>query len=592
MTNQNSTTIQIKGLPVSPGIVIGKVLVVDDDLRRVTRRVIPQESTVTEVARFDAAVAASIAELRAVHKVAEQEMGEEAAKIFLFHIGMLSDPALLRQVRELIQREHVTSDYAVSHVLAALADRFRAAGDPVFATKVNDLEDLGDRLLKHLAGATASRISEADENTIILARDLTPSQTAQFDRRRILGFATDLGGMTSHTAIIAKALEIPAVVGCKTLLRTARDGMAVILDGDQGAVILNPDEATLATYRRFIEQSRLFRVSLEELASLPAVTTDGEPIAILGNIELPQEAAKVFALGGDGVGLYRTEYLFLTSSREPTEEDHYQAYRTCVEICKGRELTIRTVDLGADKYTQAQEEIPERNPFLGNRSIRYCLKHTGMFKRQLRALLRASALGPIKVMFPLITTINELRQAKFLLREVMEDLDEEGVAFDRTIKVGMMVEVPSAAIQAEVFARECDFFSIGTNDLVQYTLAVDRINERVAHLYSPTHPAVVRLIRDVARTARRRKLPLSCCGESAADLEFSMLLMGLGLRTLSVSAGSIPPLKRFVRSVSITQCERVARQAMALDSDDQIARLLRERARKFVPEAFDGRSVE
>lgn len=577
---------------MSPGIVIGRVLVVDDDLRRVTRRTIPADQAVGERTRFDEAVRASVAELREVHQQAEGQMGKEAAKIFLFHVGMLSDPSLLVPIQKMIESELVTADYAVCHVLADLADKFRANKNSVFATKVNDIEDLGDRLMKHLVGGTASRIREADENTIIIARDLTPSQTASFDRAKVLGFATDLGGTTSHTAIIAKALDIPAVVGCRSLLKIAHDGMVVILDGDKGAVILNPDPATEEEYRTYTRQRALFRVSMTELCDLPGVTTDAQAVHVLGNIELPDEVAKVLQHGGEGVGLYRTEYLYLTSQTEPTEEDHFAAYKRCVELCAGRELIIRTVDLGADKYTQAQAEVPERNPFLGNRSIRYCLQHTGMFRTQLRAILRASALGKIKVMFPLVSTIPEMRQAKFHVHEVMEDLAEEGVAFDKTIPLGMMVEVPSAAIQAEAFAREVDFFSIGTNDLVQYTLAVDRINEQVAHLYTPTHPAVLRLIRDVSRTARRHNVPISCCGESAADLEFAMLLIGLGLRTLSVSSSSIPQLKRFIRSVSVQQCERVARQALALDSGDQVARLLRDRARTFVPDAFDGRSAE
>jgi phosphotransferase system enzyme I (PtsI) len=582
----------IKGLPVSPGIAIGRVLVVDADLRRVTRRAITKERVPEEQARFEAAVSNSIAELREVHQQAERQMGTEAAKVFLFHVGMLSDPSLREPIRAMIERDLVTADYATCHVLADLADKFRAARDTVFATKVNDVEDLAQRLMKHLVGGTESRIAQADEGTVVVARDLTPSQAASFDRSKILGFATDLGGLTSHTAIIAKALEIPAVMGCQTLLKTARDGVPAIVDGDKGTVILNPDGATEEEYRRYIRQRALFRVSLAELSDLPSVTTDGVHVHILGNIELPEETTRVLQHGGEGVGLYRTEYLFLTGGRRPTEEDHYAAYRRCVELCAGRELVIRTVDLGADKYTQAQEEIPERNPFLGNRSIRYCLDHPAMFRTQLRALLRASALGPIKMMFPLITSLSELRRAKFHVREVMEDLGEEGVPFDAHIKVGMMVEVPSAAIQAEAFAREADFFSIGTNDLVQYTLAVDRTNERVAHLYTPTHPAVLRLIRDVSRTARRHNVPLSCCGESAADLEYAMLLIGLGLRTLSVNSTAIPALKRFVRSVSVQQCERVARQALALDSGDQVARLLRDRARTFVPDAFDGRSAE
>lgn len=582
-----------KGLAVSPGIAIGRVLVIDDDLRRVVRRSIRPGRTRDEVARFDAALKASIAELNDVHKRAEREMGGETAKIFLFHVGMLGDKSLIEPIRAAIQKNLVGAEYAVAHAFADLAARFRANPDSVFATKVNDIEDLAHRLLKHLGGDDKqARLREADASTIVVARDLTPSQTAAFDRERILAFATDLGGRTSHTAIIARALDIPAVVGCQTLLRYARDGTSVILDGDRGTVTLNPDPATIEEYRRAIEQVRVFRLELNELVRLPSITTDGEHVHLLGNIELPDETTKVIAAGGEGVGLYRTEYLYLTGNTSPTEEDHFNAYKRCVELVKGRELTIRTVDLGADKYTQAQEEIPERNPFLGCRSIRYCLQNLGMFKRQLRALLRASALGPMKIMFPLITSLGELRHAKYLINDTMEELEEEGLAFDRSIKIGMMVEVPSAALLADLFAREVDFFSIGTNDLVQYTLAVDRTNERVAHMYNATHPAVIKLIRDVTRTARRRNLPVSCCGEAAADLEYAILLIGLGLRTLSVTSSAIPQLKRLVRSVSTTQCERIARQALSLDSDVQVASMLRDQARKIVPEAFDGRSAE
>jgi len=581
----------VRGLGVSPGIVIGRVLIIDDDLRKPSQRMVRKEDWPAEVARLEDAVARAIADIKGVYAEAERQIGKETAAIFLFHIGMLSDKTLLEQFCGRIEKDLVCAEYAVTQTLSEMADKFRKTGNTVFATKVNDIEDLATRLLRHLQGQSGKR-REIDEGTVILARDLTPSQTIGFDRQKVVGFATDLGGMTSHTAIIAKALDIPAVVGCKTLLRMARDGQSIILDGERGQVLLDPDEATLAEYRRLIEQRRLFHVSLDELVDLPSVTVDGTQIKIVGNIELPDEISKVLRSGGQGVGLYRTEYLYLMGNQEPTEEEHFAAYKRCVELSGGRDLVIRTMDLGADKYTQAQEEIPERNPFLGNRSIRYCLRNLPMFKRQLRALLRASALGPIKVMFPLITSIGELRQAKFIVRDMMEEMDEEGLPFDRSLPLGMMVEVPSAAIQAETFAREADFFSIGTNDLVQYTLAVDRTNERVANLYTPMHPAVLRLIRDVARAGKKREIEVSCCGEAAGDLEFAMLLIGLGLRTLSTSSSSIPQLKRFVRSVSVQQCERAARQALALDSEVQVAAMIRDRARKLVPEAFSGRSAD
>ncbi len=578
-----------KGLPVSPGIVIGRVLLVDDDIRRVPRRVVPPEMVRSELVRFEQAVKAAIDELNEVYAKAQKEMGADTAKIFQFHAGMLRDKTVVVPIRTTIETERVCTEFAVSQVFGKLADRFRANPDSVFATKVNDIEDLAHRLLDLLTGSGHNRLVDAPEGSVVVARDLTPSQTAGFNRERVLGFATDLGGRTSHTAIVAKALEIPAVVGCQTLLKVARDGTPIVIDGLQGAVVLNPDAATLDEYRRMMEQRRVFRLTLSEVSGLPSVTTDGTAVHIVGNIEFPEEVQNVLAAGGEGVGLYRTEFLYLTRKVEPTEADHYEAYAKCVKLAKGAELTIRTVDLGADKYTQSRTEIPERNPFLGCRSIRYCLRDLPMFKRQLRALLRASALGPIKIMFPLITNLSEFRHAKYLVNDVMEELEEEGIDFDRGLKLGMMVEVPSAALLADLFAREVDFFSIGTNDLVQYTLAVDRTNERIANLYSFTHPAVIKLIRDVARAARRRDIPVSCCGESAADLEFSLLLVGLGLRTLSVTSSSIPQLKRMMRSVSVAQCERLARAALSLDSDVQIAAMLRDRARALVPEAFEGR---
>ncbi|MFG0313138.1 MAG: phosphoenolpyruvate--protein phosphotransferase, partial [Phycisphaerales bacterium] len=343
--------------------------------------------------------------------------------------------------------------------------------------------------------------------------------------------ATDLGGKTSHTAIVARALGIPAVVGCQAVTEVAIDEQPIIIDGDRGLVILNPTTEKLEEYHAYIEQRKVLQLTLDELATLEPITRDEVEINILGNIEFADEIGSVMRAGGGGVGLYRTEFLYLTSRTEPTESDHYESYARCVELLEGRPLIIRTVDLGADKHTQESFLIPERNPFLGCRSIRFCLKSLPMFKRQLRAVLRASALGPIKVMFPLITSPDEFRRARLILNDVMEDLDDAGIEFDRSIPVGMMVEVPSAAIMAPVFAREADFLSIGTNDQVQYTLAVDRTNERVADLFNPAHPAVIRLIREVVKGARRHDTPVSCCGESAGDPEYALLLIGLGVRT-------------------------------------------------------------
>jgi phosphoenolpyruvate-protein phosphotransferase (PTS system enzyme I) len=602
---------RIQGIGVSSGIVIGRVFVIDDQTQRIPRRTVQAFQVEREEKRLDAAIQCSIDELNRIHALARDQMGEsgdQAAKIFQVHIGMLGDKALIGPMRQMIQKEQVTAEFAVHATLATWIDRFRKMSNTAFTTKVNDLEDLCTRLLGHLIGEHRGRLRQisqetrgggVDEGLVIVAPDLTPSQTAGFDRKSVRAFATELGGRTSHTSIVARALGIPAVVGGENLLGAASDGQAIIIDGERGVIILEPGEAELAEYRQRLEQQRTFKLSLDELASLPGRTLDGQTIHLLGNIEFPQEIPVLLACGGQGVGLYRTEFLFLARESEPTEEDHYQAYRECVELLAGRPITIRTVDLGADKYTQRQAEQPERNPMLGLRSIRYCLKNREMFRSQLRAILRASALGPIKIMFPLVTSVGEIRQAKWHLRDVMEELEERGVPFDRAIQIGMMVEVPSAALTADAMSREVSFFSIGTNDLTQYTLAVDRTNERVAGMFNPAHPAVIRLIREVARVGKRRGVDVSCCGEAAGDLEFALLLIGLGLRTLSATSASIPQLKRLVRSVTIHQCEKIARKALALaldgggggagsDGGAGVARFLRENARQIIPEAYPG----
>lgn len=582
----------LKGIPVSAGVVIGRVLVLDDvGSLRVPRRTIAPADVQTHTERFEAARLASIEELDRLFREAQAEMGTEAAKIFLFHIGALSDTrAVVHPVHTMIKDELVTAEHATWRVLHDLSARFAAKDDTTFRSKVSDLNDLTHRLLRHIVGEKLGDAPRLDANTVIVAADLTPSQTAAFDRSRVVAFATDLGGRTSHTAIVARALGLPAVVGCHRLTEIAQDGQTIIVDGDRGAIVLDPDDETIERYKTLDASDRARTLSLRDLHHLPAITTDGVRIELLGNIEFPKELEAVLAAGGTGVGLYRTEFLYLTADHEPTEEDHYAAYAECVRLAAGRPLTIRTMDLGADKYTQQRTAIPERNPFLGLRSIRYCLQNLPMFKAQLRALLRASALGPIRIMFPLVTTLGEFRQARMILRDAMEDLDDAGVPYDPKIPVGMMVEVPSAAIMAPAFAREADFFSIGSNDLIQYTLAVDRTNERVANLYAPAHPAVLKLIRDVVRAGGRYHKPVSCCGEAAGELDFAPLLLGLGVRTLSVTPAGIPPLKQVVRALSIKRCERIAKKALSFDSEGEAAAFVRDQVRSLVPEAFDGRT--
>lgn len=578
----------IKGIPVAPGIVIGRAFVLDDARERVPYHTVGLDQISGELARFDAAVAHSIADLEAARQRALDKLGPEPAKIFEFHLGLLNDKTLIDPIRQRVEQERVTAAYAVAEAFRDLANRFKAMGSEVFRQKATDVIDLEHRLLSHLVEQAQDRLAGISEPVVLISHELTPAQAAGFDPQIIKGFATDAGGRTSHSSIVAAALGIPVVVGCQRVTRQVNDGDTVIIDGRAGAVIVRPTDDCLAEYQRRLERFADLRADLEQMASLESVTLDGAHIQLLGNIEFAHEVDTVLASGGEGVGLYRTEYLYLASAAEPTEEEHYQAYRKSLELLDGRPLTIRTLDLGADKYTQMRAEEPERNPFLGLRSIRYCLQNLPMFKTQLRAILRASAHGPLKVMFPLISTAAELKQAKMIFKDVMEECTEEGIEFDRNIPVGMMVEVPSAALMATQLAKEVDFFSIGTNDLIQYTLAVDRGNERVANLYTAANPGVIQLIKNVIRAARRRNIDVSLCGEIAGDVTYTMLLIGLGLRTLSLVPSQIPHVKRVIRAVDIARCERLARKVGSFDSERQVLNCLRDELDELFPEANGG----
>jgi len=583
----------LKGIPVSPGVVIGPAFVLDDAPLRVRRRTIGHDRIREEVARLDEALDGARAELEEMRTSAKKDFGAEAAQVFAFHLGLLSDPSLTDPMRRRIEQEGVSASYAASSGFQVFAQRLSALDDAAFRTKVDDVWDLDRRVVSRLIGERASRIDQLDEASIVVASDLTPSMALRLHDANVLGFATDTGGLTSHTAIVARALGLPAVVGLQCGANAVEDGDLMIIDGDRGVVIIHPDEDTLNQHRARIEQLREVRVSLEEEgAEAPSITRDGERIEIHGNVEFPDEINAILRHGGEGVGLFRTEFLFLRKGGEPTEDEQYDAYVDCITRLKGKPLTIRTLDLGADKPAPGEQAVRERNPALGCRSIRRSLQRLGPFTRQLRSVLRASATGPVRLMFPLITNTLEIRQARMVMRDVMEDLEEERVAFDRDLPVGMMVETPAAAITASLFAREVDFFSIGTNDLVQYTLAVDRTNERVANLYTAAHPAVLRLIKDVIRAGRRRGISVSICGEAAGQIDFTMLLIGLGLRTVSVSPALIPRVKRIVRRVDIKQCERLARKVGSFDSERQVAAYLRDQTRTVIPEVFDGRSVE
>ena len=577
---------RIKGIAVSHGIIVGRAFLVGSAEQVVPHRTIDESEVTAQYARLHAALAAAGAEIAELSERTRRELGNEPAKIFEFHAGLLRDKALVAAIERRISGNFVTAEQAVADQFRVLVDQFKRMGNEVFEQKANDIIDLERRVLGHLMGEEKSRLAQLDAPAVVVAHELTPSQAAAMDRSKVIAIVTDLGGRTGHTSIVARALGLPSVVGCQRCSTEVEDGDEMIVDGNEGVVILRPDARTLEEYRRKQERSQRSRAAMRELSGLEAVTKDGHRIQLMGNIEFPEEIEAVLGNGGDGVGLYRTEFLWLTRKEPPTEQDHMDAYLRAIKLLKGKPLTIRTCDLGADKYTQAQMEEPERNPFLGLRSIRHSLANPAEFKSQLRAILRASAHGPVKTMFPLVSNLMELRQGKLMIADIGEELEDEGVAFDRQMPVGVMIEVPSAALMARTFAAESSFFSIGTNDLVQYTLAVDRGNERVAHLYQAAHPAVVYLAKSVVRAARSAQIDCSLCGEMAGEPLYSMLLLGMGLRTLSMVPDQIPVVKRVIRSVTMEQCERLARRVGSFDSERQVETALRDELRKLDPEVF------
>jgi phosphotransferase system enzyme I (PtsI) len=576
-----------KGIGVSPGVVIGTAIVLDAEDLRIPKRNVTPEQIPGELARLKAAIVRSLEDLKILRDETIKKYGKEIGGIVDFHLGMLKDKVLIKQIEREIETNAVTAEYAVSTAMRRYAQKFGEMTDRYFSERVKDVHDIEKRLLKTLIGQTHEDLAHLTSDVIVIAHDLMPSQTAALDREHVKGFATDVGGRTSHTAIVARAMSIPAVVGLGDLTSHVSGGDTVIIDGVRGVVIVNPDPDQLAEYREGQADFARHEVELRELIDLPAVTRDGHAVSLQANIEGTSDIQLALENGAEGIGLYRTEFLYLAmQGREPTEEDHYNAYADALKAIDGRPLVIRTLDLGADKYTQAQMASPERNPFLGDRSIRMCLHDIPMFKRQLRAIMRASVLGDVRIMFPMISTIMELRQAKMILKDVTEELEDDGVRFREDIPIGMMIEVPAVALMADQCAKEVNFFSIGTNDLIQYTLAVDRTNEKVAGLFCPAHPAVLRLIRDVLRAGARNSISVSVCGEMAGEPLYTLLLLGLGLNIFSMNGPDIPEVKKIIRVTTMEHAKQVARRVMSFDSERQVMHFLREETRKIIPEAF------
>ncbi len=574
------------GIAVSPGVAIGPAVVLGTEAFRIPRRFVRIDAVDSEIIRFRVSLENVCREIATNEKLATERIGKQYGAIFSAHLQLARDPKLIHEIEELVRKRHYSPEFAASQTLRRYAKELQSLGNTYLAERAADLFDLERRILSNLLGEQLEQLAHLTDDAVVLAHNLTPSETAGLDRQHVLGFVTEVGGVTSHTAILAGALEIPAIVAVGNFLSDVSGGDTVIIDGNHGEVIINPDDDTIARYRHTEERARSVAAKLLSRGAGASNTKDGVRVHVLGNIEFPEEAEHCIERGADGIGLYRTEFLYLAATTERSEQDHYDAYRRVIDKVGDRPIVIRTIDIGADKIPGAMEEMFETgcNPELGLRSIRLSLDNLELFKTQLRAILRAAASGDVSVMFPLISSLLELRQAKMILADVKEDLEEEGLEFRRDLPVGIMVEVPAVAIMAEEFAREVDFFSIGTNDLIQYTLAADRSDPAVAKYYNSADPAVLRIVRMVINAGTAAGIPVTVCGQMSSDPKFVPLLVGMGLRQLSTTPFAVPEVKEVVRSLSIPQAEEIAARALQFELARDVEVFLRGELKRICPD--------
>ncbi|HWS71797.1 MAG TPA: phosphoenolpyruvate--protein phosphotransferase [Thermoanaerobaculia bacterium] len=576
-----------KGIGVSPGIAIGRGVIVEKRVASIYRVPIRDDDVAGEVTRFLEALEKTRDELLELKHKISRSMGDEYAQIFEAHAMIVGDASFSDKVVQKIEEEQVNAEWALSEVTEELQARFASFDDEYLRERVVDVKDVTERLLTNLQGMIHHDLSEIDHDVIILADDLTPSDTIHFNRRPIVGFATESGGRTSHTSIIAKSLFMPAVIGVPRLTKIVDNDELVIVDGYEGTIVVNPTPAMVTEYRGRVSRHEEQEKRLLENRTLAATTKDDRRISLQANIELVEELNDASKFGAEGIGLYRSEFLYMQKSPVlPTEEEHFQLYRKLAEAAAPNWCVIRTFDLGGKKLAREVIGSKEDNPVLGLRGLRLCMKHRDMFKTQLRALLRASAFGNIKIMFPLVSGVQELRQVKTLVRELRGELDAQGEAYNPDLKIGIMIEVPSAAIIADVLATEADFFAIGTNDLIQYSLAIDRSNENVSYLYEPLHPALLRLIKGVIDAGKRAGIPVSMCGEMAADPLFAVVLVGLGLEIFSMNPSAIPVVKNVIRSIKFKDCRKIAEVALTKKTAQEIEEYIIESVAMRFPEGL------
>ncbi|HEL2881337.1 TPA: phosphoenolpyruvate--protein phosphotransferase [Clostridioides difficile] len=557
-----------KGIGASPGVALGKALVVEHSELVIEKKSI--DNVEAEIAKLEDAVAVSKEELVKVKEKASEELGAEDAEIFEAHLLVLEDPELIGSAIDKIKTESVNAEYALNEIKEMFVSMFESIDNEYMKERAADIKDVTNRILRHILGIKVVDLSALSEEVVLIAHDLTPSDTATMNKKMVLGFLTDIGGRTSHTAIMSRTLEIAAIVGLNDITSKVKDGDFVVFNGDTGEVIVNPDEETINKYTELKAKYEDERKALQLLKGKPSVTLDGKHVELAGNIGTPNDIEGLIKNDAEGVGLYRTEFLYMDRDSFPTEEIQYEAYKAVLEGMDGKPIVIRTLDIGGDKELSYLSMEPEMNPFLGYRAIRLCLDRKDIFKTQLRALYRASVHGRLRIMFPMISSLEELLQAKEVVKEVLAELDSEGVAYAKDVEIGMMIEVPSAAVISDVLAKHVDFFSIGTNDLIQYTCAVDRMNQKISYLYNQFNPAVLRLIKTVIDNAHKEGKWAGMCGESAGDQKMIPILLGMGLDEFSMSPISILPARKLITSVKESDMKKLADDVLNMGTAEEI----------------------
>ncbi len=578
----------LKGIPAAPGITVGKAFVLGSEQYIILKRHIKEDEIASETKRFKDCLLKTKSEILDIKKKMQEEIGVKEAQIFGAHLLVLEDSMLIDEVISRLSKDKLSVEYVFQDVLKKYIKIFSEMDDEYLRERISDINDVGKRILRHLIGAKAHSLSDISEKAIVIAYDISPSDTAAMHKTNVIGFATDIGGRTSHTAIMAKSLEIPAVVGLEIVTQKIKDGDELIIDGTHGTVIIHPTAKTYKKYTAARERIEVLEKCLGELRDLPCVTLDGKEIDLAANIELPEEVLSVIAHGARGIGLYRTEFMYMNRRDLPSEEEQFKAYSKVAKKMKPHPVIIRTVDLGGDKFLSPLEIPEEMNPFMGWRAIRFCLAQPDIFKVQLRAILRASAYGKLRLMYPMISGIQEFKAANQILEDVKKSLTRDSIQFDEDIEVGAMIEIPSAALTSDVIAQEADFFSIGTNDLIQYVVAADRVNEKIAYLYEPSHPGVMRLIRIIIENGHAAGIRVGMCGEMAADATMALVLLGLGLDGFSVSPIAVSEVKKVIRSVTIAQAKEISAKALTFTTGEEVEKFCRQKLKELVPELVVG----